>query len=138
MSNKIIITNQIKKKFMLDFLIKIPRKEIKWKIIYEKLELKDHDLQIPLIISKYIKSKVKIIKYFFKIFTKKYNLPYEIILKFYFFICKKTLKKISHEENLEIIYLLKVMENDDIEKIQKYSSITNIFIEHYNKKGVMI
>ena len=30
------------------------------------------------------------------------------------------------------------MENDDIEKIQKYSSITNIFIEHYNKKGVMI
>ena len=119
---------------MLDFLIKNPKIEIKWKIIYEKLELKDNDLQIPLIISKYIKSKVKIIKYFFKIFTKKYNLPYEIILKFYFFICKKTLKKISNEENLEIISLLKVMENDDIEKIQKNSSITNLFIEHYNKK----
>ena len=96
MSNKIIITNQIKKKFMLDFLIKNPKIEIKWKIIYEKLELKDNDLQIPLIISKYIKSKVKIIKYFFKIFTKKYNLPYEIILKFYLYICKKKFNKNSN------------------------------------------
>ena len=135
-SNKIILSNQIekKKKLIFDFLIKIPRKEIKWKIIYEKLELKDHDLQIPLIISKYIKSKVKIIQYNFQIFSKKYNIPYEIILKFYLIICKKKFKKITNQEKLEIISLLKVMEKDENQKIIKYSSVTNIFIEHYNKK----
>ena len=30
--------------------------------------------------------------------------------------------------------MLKEIEKDNIEKVQKYSSITNIFIEHYNKK----
>ena len=136
MSNKIFLTNQIekKKKLIFDFLIKKPKIEIKWKIIYEQLKLKDHDLQIPLIISKYLKSKVNIIKYYFKTFSKKYNLPYEIILKFYLYICKKKFNKNSNQEKLEIISLLKEIEKDNIEKVQKYSSITNIFIEHYNKK----
>jgi hypothetical protein len=49
----------------------IKKIEINWKIIYDKLYLKDKELNIPLIISKYLKSKAKMLKLFIKNFSKK-------------------------------------------------------------------
>ncbi len=49
----------------------IKKIEINWKIIYDKLYLKDKEINIPLIISKYLKSKAKNVKIIYKEFFKK-------------------------------------------------------------------
>ena len=68
----------------------IKKIEINQKTIYDKHYLKDKELNIPLIISKYLKSKAKMLKLFIKNFSKKHNLTKEIT-KLYFYICKKNI-----------------------------------------------
>ena len=68
----------------------IKKIEINWKSIYDKLDLKDRELNIPLIISKYLKLKAKMLKLFIKNFSKKFHLAKEIT-KLYFYICKKNI-----------------------------------------------
>ena len=53
--NDYYLLNENEKEQKLIFDISIKKIEINWKTIYDKLYLKDKDLNIPLIISKYLK-----------------------------------------------------------------------------------
>ena len=131
--NDYYLLNENEKEQKLIFDISIKKIEINWKTIYDKLYLKDKELNIPLIISKYLKSKAKMLKLFIKNFSKKYNLTKEITRKLYFYICKK--KYFLNPNSNEILKITKEIEKENLESNIKYhSTLTNIFIEYYNKK----
>ena len=135
--NDYYLLNENEKEQKLIFDISIKKIEINWKTIYDKVYLKDKELNIPLIISKYLKSKAKMLKLFIKNFSKKYNLTKEITRKLYFYICKK--KYFLNPNSNEILKITKEIEKENLESNIKYhSTLTNIFIEYYNKKKHMM